>query len=102
MSVVQGGTAQPDRVPVPDDLLLLHRRGQIRPHFVHIHSRGSERPSPQAQLKEPATAPQTATITAVKQLLYVLKQCEKLMPPASFSMMKKAVFTVCQKAGRYG
>ena len=35
----------------------------------------------------------------MKQLLYVLKQCEKLMTPQSYNMMKKAVFTVRQKSG---
>ena len=39
-------------------------------------------------------------VTAVKQLLYVLKQCEKIMPPPSYNMMKKAVFTVCRNSWR--
>ena len=40
------------------------------------------------------TAPQPGAIAAVKRFLYVLKQAEKLMPPVSFNMMKKALFSV--------
>ena len=48
----------------------------------------------QATMDAMPTAPQPGAIAAVKRFLYVLKQAEKLMPPVSFNMMKKALFSV--------
>ena len=51
------------------------------------------RPSFYATMTENVISPQIGTITAVKRLLYVLRQCEKIMSPISFNMMKKALFS---------
>mgnify|MGYP001839516214 FL=1 len=51
-----------------------------------------------ATMTENVISPQIGTITAVKRLLYVLRQCEKIMSPISFNMMKKALFSVFQKS----
>lgn len=48
-------------------------------------------------MTESVISPQIGTITAVKRLLYVTRQCEKIMSPVSFNMMKKALFSVFQK-----
>ena len=48
-----------------------------------------------AKIETKVDAPQPTTVSAMNQVLYVLKQGEKLMSPSSFNMMRKALFTVC-------
>ena len=62
--------------------------------YVASFSTSTFCPTFYAQLSEPVSAPQPTTQKAMKQLLYMLKQAEKLMPPSSFGMMRKALFTV--------
>lgn len=62
--------------------------------YVASFSASTFCPTFYAQLSEPVSAPQPTTQKAMKQLLYMLKQAEKLMPPSSFGMMRKALFTV--------
>ena len=54
-----------------------------------------------AELTEPVSAPQPTTQGAMKQILYVLKQAEKLMPPSSFGMLRRALFTVRSGENRW-
>lgn len=68
--------------------------------FVASFSSSTFSPVFYAALTEAVSAPQPATQKAMKQLLYVLKQAEKLMPPSSFGMMRKALFTVGREGSR--
>lgn len=54
--------------------------------FSYLHSN--------AQMEQPVSSPTPDVVTAMRRISSITRECERVMPSTSFSMMKKALFTV--------